>query len=311
MSMISVIICSFNPDLIILERVLDAIDEACKRCTIKEFLIIDNNSIPPLVETKLIQTYITRNPKTRVISEPRQGLTYARLSGITHSSGELVIFIDDDNIIRNDFLFESDRIFNEFPYIGAFSGQVQLIYDEEPPAWTKKYWGMLVHRLFLGNKWGNLYFENDIMPNGAGLCLRREVALHYKSVHESGHRVIILDRSADSLLSGGDNDLAMCACDIGLGMGLFEQLYLYHYIPPSRFTLSYLAGLTQGIYYSHVMLKYMRNCNFQKISYRRKLFELFRSYLMDKEDRVIMRAMYHGLEKAYSQIGYESKGKYA
>ncbi len=302
---ISVITCTYNPDLPTLEKCLDAIAKAYLRYPIKEIILIDNNSTEPISELALVKKFLQNQPTARVVSEPVQGLTHARLSGIAQASGELLIFIDDDNIIRDDFFLEADRISKEYPFIGAFSGQVQLQYAVEPPDWTRRYWGMLVHRLFKGNSWGNLYFENNIMPNGAGLCVNRKVALYYKSLHESGQRNITLDRSGQSLMSGGDNDLAMCACDLGLGMGLFEKLFLYHFLPTSRFTLSYLTRLTHGIYYSDILLKYMRKSPTEKTSIKRKIFDQIRTYSMAKEDRAIVKAMYAGQEEAY--IYLESK----
>jgi hypothetical protein len=57
------------------------------------------------------------------------------------------------------------------------------------------------------------------------------VAERYRLLHESGKRTFQLDRNGTSLLSGGDNDLAGCACDLGLGIGLIASLKLAHLIP--------------------------------------------------------------------------------
>lgn len=86
--------------------------------------------------------------------------------------------------------------------------------------------GNLVIREFDHNVWSNLPRLPESMPCGAGLCVRRNVALHYLDLHESGKRSFQFDRNGTSLLSGGDNDLAACACDIGLGVGLIASLKL-------------------------------------------------------------------------------------
>lgn len=300
MKTVSAIICTYNPDKRILERCLNAIIEANDVYALKEILLIDNNSTSPLEADSFIQSCTRKLSILRVISESQQGLTYARIAGIANSSGELLIFIDDDNIIRKDYFLEAVHIADEFPFIGVFGGQVQLIYDQQPPTWTERYWGGLVHRLFTGNHWGNTYFDNSIMPNGAGLCVTREVAMYYKSLQDSGKRKITLDRSGGSLMSGGDNDLAMCACDISKGMGLFEKLYLEHFIPQGRFTLDYLTRLTQGIYYSSVLLKQMRTGQYEVVSRNRRILDFIRSLSMKKEDVIMQKAMYKGLNDAYT-----------
>jgi hypothetical protein len=59
-----------------------------------------------------------------------------------------------------------------------------------------------------------------------------EVAVHYLDLHESGERSFQFDRNGKSLLSGGDNDLAGCACDVGFGVGLIASLKLMRLISP-------------------------------------------------------------------------------
>lgn len=297
---ISVIICSYNPQISLLIKVLNAIQTANKKHAVYEIILVDNNSLPPIseyLETK--ENFLDNHIK--VIVEPKQGLTYARLCGIKNSSGKLLIFVDDDNIIREDYFLEASKIYTEYSYIGAYSGQVELIFDKAPPEWTKKYWGMLVHRLFTGNYWGNKLFDNAIMPNGAGMCIRREVGEYYLSLHEEGKRVFTLDRSGKSLLSGGDNDFAMCACDLGMGMGLFENLFLKHFIPEYRLNLNYLKRLTYGIEFSSVLLKYMRTSKMDHISWKRRIYNKVRTLFLFSYDRTMVK---------YSDTGYNDAIKY-
>ena len=167
-----------------------------------------------------------------------------------------------------------------------------------PPTWTKRYWGMLVYREFEGNRWSNVLFDQNCMPCGAGMCIRKEVAEYYLQLHKKGKRFFYLDRSKHSLLSGGDNDLAMCACDIGMKMGLFDTLNLSHYIPSSRFTLGYLKNLAYGIYYSEKILKYMRLGEIERLSTLRQIKSYLRTFLMKQKNGVISRACLKGASDA-------------
>jgi hypothetical protein len=191
------------------------------------------------------------------------------------------------------------------PFIGAYSGQVSLQYDNEPEKWTKRYWGMLIYRQFERDIWSNQYFNNDTMPNGAGLCVTKDVADYYISLFEKGQRNFRLDRSKGSLLSGGDNDLAMCACDVGKGMGLFAKLHLQHYIPSSRFSIEYLSKLAHGIYFSFAMLQYMRLGKIDKNTLRQKIKYLISLSVMKKNDRIIQQSCKQGVKDAMKFI--ESK----
>ena len=301
---LSVIICTYNPVDKVFRESLDALEKALELQPVLEILLIDNNSPVSLESRDYIMDFIRRQGNARIIHEMKQGLTPARLRGIKESAGELLVFIDDDNLVRQDFLKKAATIAEEYPFVGAYSGQVQLVPETTPPEWTRRYWGMLVHRLFKGNHWGNTLFNTDIMPCGAGMCVRRKVALYYDELHENGQRHIQLDRTDNSLLSGGDNDLAMCACDVEMGMGLFEDLYVYHHISSGRFTLPYLSKLIHGIYYSGSVLKFMRLGTIERLSSRQKLKITLLTAFKSSEDKAITRSWIKGLKDAEKALSH-------
>ena len=302
MPKLSVVICTYNPDDKIFGQCLGGIIAASKRLAPHEILIIDNNSAEPVQSKEFVRDFIVQVSSAKVINETKQGLTPARLRGIKESSGDLIIFIDDDNFIDEDFFSSAVNIFVAYPFIGAYSGQVTLVYDNEPEEWTRKYRGMLIYRVLNQNVWSNIPFNNDTMPNGAGLCVTRAVAAHYFELFEQGKRNFELDRSKGSLMSGGDNDLAMCACDIGKGMGLFKDLHLRHYIPQSRFTLEYLSRLAHGIYFSYAILLYMRTGKIDKDTFARRVKHFIRISLMKRKDRIIQHSCKKGLKDAINLI---------
>ena len=64
---------------------------------------------------------------------PQPGLTPARLRAITEAEGEIIIFVDDENVLDPPYLSESMRIALQFPCLGAWGGQL-LPEFEIPPA---------------------------------------------------------------------------------------------------------------------------------------------------------------------------------
>ena len=255
---ISIIICTYNPDIKILDNVFSSLKKALNYIADYEVLVIDNNSSNNFLNDVKISSYLN-NDYWKVISESKQGLTPARLRGIVESKNELICFIDDDNFVEEDFFQKGLEIAIEYPFIGAFSGQVILDLEYKAEKFIKPYLGLLVRREFSGNYWSNLPENGLTMPCGAGLFVRKNVADYYVYLHDTGKRVMQLDRSGNSLLSGGDNDLAECAIDLGLGVGLFEAVKLKHYIPKSRIQLKYLLKLNKAIGTSSVVLYNFRN----------------------------------------------------
>lgn len=291
----SVVVCTYNPVSSIFSKCLESIVQAARINPPTEIIIVDNNSNNNFFNEDYFIEFM-HQPNTSLVKEEKQGLTPARLKGIDVSSGEIIIFIDDDNFIAPNFFLEGINIASQYPFIGAWSGQVELIFEEKPEDWTKKYWGLLVHREFSTNRWSNLPHNDYTMPCGAGLFIRRSVGNAYKSLHTEGKRLIQLDRSASSLLSGGDNDLAACACDIGMGVGLFNNISLKHYIPRNRLSIEYLLKLTTGITASALIFRSFRGETPTPKTWKNKLANVLRLALMKPIERKFFIAFLKGEE---------------
>lgn len=296
--MLSVIICSHNPRPAYFAKCLEGLRWQTFPPGAWELVIIDNRSDMPLAES----IDLAWHPGARVLREETLGLTPARLRGIRESKGELLVFVDDDNVLDADFLETAQRIMEERPYLGSWSGQCRPAFEQTPPEWTRRYWGNLVIREFDKDVWSNLPRLSASMPCGAGLCVRRQVALHYIHLHESGRRSLQLDRNGKSLLSGGDNDLAACACDIGLGVALIASLKLTHLISPERLTEDYLARLSEGIHFSSTML----DAEYGVLACERTAFgraaDFLRLMRLRQPHRRILRAAFRGRDRAERYI---------
>jgi GT2 family glycosyltransferase len=291
--MISVIICTHNPCPNYLRRCVAALETQTFPRDQWELLVVDNASSPD----KAPRLDLSWHLRSRSVHEKKLGLTPARLRGIREASGDLCVFVDDDNVLDADFLSTAHRISQERPFLGSWSGQCRPEFEEPPPEWTRRYWGNLVIREFDKDVWSNLPRLPQSMPCGAGLCVRRNVAVHYLDLHESGKRSFQFDRNGKSLLSGGDNDLAACACDVGLGVGLIPSLKLTHLISPERLTEDYLVRLSEGIYFSAVILDYFRSSSSEMTSYKVRWHEPVWALLARGPHRKIQLACLRGRRK--------------
>jgi len=296
---LSVVICTFNPKPQNFARCLEALRTQTAPAGAWELVVIDNRSDEPLEA----RTDLSWHPHARLVREETLGLTPARLRGIRESTGTLLVFVDDDNVLDPDYLSQVLRIGRERPYLGSWSGQCRGDFERPPPEWTRRYWGNLAVREFDEDVWSNLPRLAETMPCGAGLVVRRAVADHYLQLNESGQRGIQFDRTGSSLMSGGDNDLAACACDLGLGVGLCSSLKLQHIIPPDRLTADYLARLAEGISYSSILLDHQRGKPVHQRGLARRLADALRTLALRGPDRRIARAARRGADRAARQVG--------
>jgi hypothetical protein len=213
--------------------------------------------------------------------------------------------VDDDNVLDVDFLEIALRILEERPFLGSWSGQCRPAFEAPPPEWTRRYWGNLVIREFDKDVWSNLPRLPQSMPCGAGLCVRRNVALHYLDLHESGKRWFQFDRSGKSLLSSGDNDLAACACDIGLGVGLIASLKLTHLVSPERLTVDYLSRLAEGIHYSSTLLDSEYGIRTQQRTALGRIADFMRIVRLKQPHSQILRAAFRGRDRASQKLAQQ------
>jgi glycosyltransferase involved in cell wall biosynthesis len=287
---VGVIICTHNARPDYFGRCLAALRGQTLPVEGWDLLIVDNRSDRPV--TSAID--LSWHPKARVVCESILGLTPARLRGIREKRADLLVFVDDDNVLAPDYLQRAVAIANEYPFLGAWSGQCLPEFDVEPPEWTRRYWGTLCIREFGADVWSNLPLLPETMPCGAGLCVRWQVAIRYLGLYDRGVRSMLLDRVGTSLVSGGDNDLAACACDINLGVGLFCALKLVHLLPPQRLTEDYLCRLVEGIEYSATILMAERGTPVRARGLIGKIADLLRVLRRRGPHRNIQRAVFRG-----------------
>jgi glycosyltransferase involved in cell wall biosynthesis len=292
---ISVITCTHNPRPDYLAETVAALMRQNLPLDRWEYLLIDNASSPE----RTPKVDLSWHPQARVIREEDIGLTPARLRGIREAQGQLLVFVDDDNVLDPNFLEEALKVASQKPFLGSWSGQCRPRFQEPPPEWTRRYWGNLVIREFDADMWSNLPRLPQTMPCGAGLCVRRAIAQHYLALHENNDRKRFqFDRTEDSLVSGGDNDLAACGCELGMGVGLVSALKLTHLIPPERLTLSYLARLAEGIQFSSTLLDWECGIRLPTRGVVGRLADQLRLLRLHGPHREILRAVYRGRTKA-------------
>jgi hypothetical protein len=239
---ISVIICTYNPREEYLRRTLEGLQKQTLARTEWELLLIDNASQPPLAG----RVDLTWHPGSRHLQEPKQGKLNAWLLGMREARGEVLVFVDDDNVLAPDYLEQALAVGEKWPFVGAWGGSVVPEFEVPVPAWVgAEIWRLTVVKV-TDDVWSNLRDSFATFPVGAGLCIRRQVAARYLEWCRQNKRSSALDRSGKGLGGYGDMDLCQCAMDVGLGTGRSTKLTLTHLIPQSRLTPDYFVRHAEG-----------------------------------------------------------------
>jgi glycosyltransferase involved in cell wall biosynthesis len=92
---ITVLLCTYNRSRTLGETIESVAAQTLPESLNWEMLIVDNNSND---NTRLVvEGFRDRYPgRIRYVFEPKQGLSYARNTGIREAKGEILVFIDDD-----------------------------------------------------------------------------------------------------------------------------------------------------------------------------------------------------------------------
>src|SRR5438128_12332900 len=125
---LSVIICTHNPRMDYLTRVLQALKAQTLPKDQWELLLIDKAS-----DQELARSWgLSWHPHGRHIREDKIGLNFARSRGFEEAEGEVAVFVDDDNVLANGWIEEVFRLFQSNPRLGACGGMTVPVYEQEP-----------------------------------------------------------------------------------------------------------------------------------------------------------------------------------
>jgi glycosyltransferase involved in cell wall biosynthesis len=253
--MLSVVICTHNPRPAYLKRTLAALRAQSLSAARWELLLIDNASATPV--TTVID--LAWHPLGRILAEPTLGLTPARLLGIAEAHGDILVFVDDDNLLARDYLERTLMLARSMPSLGVWGcGTFQPEWEQTPPPEYSPYLAYLAVRQVPANRRSVQAYDYAAMPPGAGLCVRAEIARHYAESVRRDPRRKLLGRTGAELNGCEDFDLALTAIDLGRETAIFRELAMTHLMPRERVEEPYLLRLVEGHARSMVLLMTLR-----------------------------------------------------
>ena len=198
------------------------------------------------------------SPRGRHIVEARLGLTFARLCGINNSTGQLLVFADDDNVLEPDYLETALALATFHPELAVFgAGILEPEFEIQPPVELKGLLFLLALRTVSEPRWSNNPQDSSCLPFGAGLCVRRETTGQFILLFNRHNLGAVLDRKGDQLFSHGDDLFSWAAAEAGGGFGIFPVLRIRHLISAGRLNRDYFLRLIYYSAISHWILHYL------------------------------------------------------
>lgn len=237
----TIIICCYNSGDRI-ERVVDNILIQKKyNDLVEEILIIDNNSNDNTNE--YIEKCLIKDKTIRTLFEEKQGLTNARKKGVDNCKTDWIIFVDDDNFMEAEWIYNAHKYIEMKKNVGAFNGIVI-------PKITKNIDSDMLKRLEASLKplacthldKTNIKQSNKSpfrVPIGAGLVINSSPL---KELSKEGW-LKVLGRKGNQLSSGEDGEMSLYVKQKGYDFGFCNKMVLNHEISEKRLEDDYLNKL--------------------------------------------------------------------
>lgn len=248
---VSFIVCTYNGSNF-LSIVLDSLlEQKGFNTNFHEIIVVDNKSDKD--HAFLIKQIVDSKRTVKLVYENEPGLNNARKNGVLNSSGDIIIFVDDDNILDPKFLMTATSLINVNQNVGAFCGyNIPVVLDEtkELPIWFKQ-----DERIFAC---GKLTDKSKLITWsigevwGAGMVIRRSLI---EPLFRIDWKFMTSDRTKSNLSSGGDSEISYWVVLLGYDLYWSEDLKLKHLLNEDRLTLDYLKKIKTAMKQSGEILK--------------------------------------------------------
>lgn len=236
-TVLHVVICTYNRAELLRGALESLATQTAEHDGRWAVLVVDNNCTDHSLD--VVESFLGRLPDLRMVPETRQGLTEARQRGFLATEAPWVGFVDDDCRPEPDWVTEALAFIDREPNAGAFNGHNTLEFaDDEPRPWID---GEMFAAINPGPADDLTDRQRPEGLHGAGLVLRREAVVRSGWLDQPR----AADRRGGSLVSGGDNELALRAGAGSEGGGLWfvPRCRLRHTIDADRLRLPYLIRL--------------------------------------------------------------------
>jgi glycosyltransferase involved in cell wall biosynthesis len=194
-----------------------------------EIIVMNNNSTDntEFVVKEMIKQY----PLIKYFEEKRQGVHYARNSAIKYASGEILYYTDDDMIAQSSLLKEIVSTFDKDNKIASISGRVLPKWEVPPPKWVLKY--CLNGLLSLNLDQTSLIISTEMI----NIYSCHQAILKSAFLKSGGFNP---ENTMGEWIGDGETGLAIKLLKLGYKLAYNGDSVIYHIIPKSRTTQSYL-----------------------------------------------------------------------
>ncbi len=248
--MISVIIPTLNRSKLLAKTLLSLTQQTVSLQDF-EILVVDNGSTDDTQQ--VVGHFRSTLPKLKYILEKDPGLHAGRHRGMHESSGDILVFADDDIVAFPTWLegivesFQDDRT-------GLVGGKNVPDYESPPPDWVESLWVKTPEGRYM-TYFSLLSFGEEVIkidPHfvfGCNFSIRKPLLLQIRGFHPDGMPSSLLKYRGD-----GETHVANEVHRLGYNTIYNPKASVKHWVPSSRMNLDYIKkrAFSEGITHSYI-----------------------------------------------------------
>ncbi|WP_158638400.1 glycosyltransferase [Panacibacter ginsenosidivorans] len=240
---VSVIICCYNSALRLPETLRHIYNQKVPEQIGWEIIVVDNNSTDNTSDVAMSEwRRYNNNIPFKVVHQEIQGLSFARSKGFENANYDILIFCDDDNWLRDDYIRYAFEIMQSNESIGILGGVSSGYFEVGKPFWFDAF--MESYAV------GKQMYETGIANSrtylaGAAVVVRKAI---YQKLNFLSYSLLLTGRIGKRLTSGEDTELCWLAMFLGFNLYYDERLRFVHFMPKQRLNWKYCVSM---IAYGH------------------------------------------------------------
>lgn len=174
----------------------------------------------------------------KVVFEGEPGLSHARRKGLAIALYPVIVFVDDDNLLCEDYLARAHMIMTSHPDVGLAGGLGIPRTTGDRPGWFKANESAFA----VGPQAEGLGYlpAKRTYLHGAGVVMRKEA---WERLTTNGFEFLLSGRKGKALSSGEDSELTYAFRLAGYALWYDPGLKFEHMIPDKRLNWSYIVKL--------------------------------------------------------------------
>ncbi len=230
MSMISIIVCTYNRSRCLKRMIESFFEQKGLKGVDYEMIIVDNNSED---DTRSIADGFMHLGSLHYVLEEGRGENIARNRGVDESQGEIVAFLGDNVIVDSNWLSCLQKCYEE---TGAevVAGRINLIYENSKPIWLGRFFESCLSRVDLGNRRRKIASGEKV--SALNLSMLRSVYRSAGGFNEG------LGQRRNRFIAGEEADLLRRIGSLGKKVVYDPAVIVQHMIDPGLLEWNYFVA---------------------------------------------------------------------